>query len=200
MFESTWLAQCPCSGGSGGGIHPLVLLATIAALWWFVQYLSKKGLLTMNKTGKIAIVLALVVFVGVVIAIKQSGSAPPAGQTNQGATGGTEISQSAVDLPRLVDLGAGKCIPCKMMAPILEELKRDYSGRLQVDVIDVWENPGAGQKYGIRVSPTQIFYDASGKELFRHEGFMSKQDILDKCKELGIDFGSRMDVQPLLPE
>lgn len=88
---------------------------------------------------------------------------------------------------RLVDLGAGKCIPCKMMAPILEELKADYAGSMQVDFIDVWKNPDAGGEYGIRVIPTQVFFDASGKELFRHEGFFSKEDILAKWKEFGVE-------------
>jgi thioredoxin 1 len=91
-------------------------------------------------------------------------------------------------LPKLIDLGAGKCIPCKMMAPILEELKKEYQGRLDVVFIDVWENKNEASKYGIQMIPTQIFYDASGKELFRHEGFFAKNDILTKWKELGLDF------------
>ena len=90
-------------------------------------------------------------------------------------------------LPRLVDLGAGTCIPCKMMAPILEELKQEYANRLQVEFIDVWKNPNAGKEYGIRIIPTQIFFGASGKELFRHEGFFSKEDILSKWKQLGVN-------------
>jgi len=90
-------------------------------------------------------------------------------------------------LPRLVDLGAGKCIPCKMMAPILEDLKKTYAGKLDVQFIDVWENPESGKEYGINLIPTQIFYDAEGKELFRHEGFFSKEDILSKLKEFGVE-------------
>jgi len=89
-------------------------------------------------------------------------------------------------LPKLVDLGATKCIPCKMMAPILEELAKEYKGELEVQFIDVWENQKAGQEYGIRAIPTQIFYDAKGKEFFRHEGFFAKEDILAKFKEQGI--------------
>src|SRR5512136_711906 len=77
---------------------------------------------------------------------------------------------SAAKLPRLVDLGADRCIPCKMMAPVLKELKAEYAGRLEVDFIDVWKNPDAGEPYKIKLIPTQIFFDASGKELFRHEG------------------------------
>lgn len=91
-------------------------------------------------------------------------------------------------LPKLVDLGAGKCIPCKMMAPILEELKEEYKDEFDVVFIDVWENEEAGEPYNIRMIPTQIFFDADGRELFRHEGFFSKEDILGKWKELGIEF------------
>jgi len=89
-------------------------------------------------------------------------------------------------LPRLVDLGAGKCIPCKQMKPILAELTRDYADQFTVVFIDVWENREEGAKYGIRMIPTQIFYAAAGKELARHEGFMAKKDILAKWAELGV--------------
>jgi thioredoxin 1 len=89
-------------------------------------------------------------------------------------------------LPRLVDLGAGKCIPCKQMKPVLAELTQEYAGQFEVVFIDVWENKAAGEPYGIRLIPTQIFFAADGKELARHEGFMAKKDILAKWKELGI--------------
>jgi thioredoxin 1 len=72
------------------------------------------------------------------------------------------------------------------MAPILEELRKEYAGILQVDSIDVWKNPEAAKRYDIRIIPTQIFYDATGRELFRHVGFLSKKDILAKWRELGI--------------
>ncbi len=74
-----------------------------------------------------------------------------------------------------------------MMAPILEELKKEYAGKLQVDFIDVWKNPDAGKEYGISLIPVQIFFNADGKELFRHEGFFAKDDILAKWKEFGIN-------------
>ncbi len=93
---------------------------------------------------------------------------------------------STNSMPRLVDVGADKCIPCKMMAPILEELRAEYAGSLEVIFVDVWKKPEEGDKYGVRMIPTQIFYDASGKELYRHLGFMSKEDILKKLQELKI--------------
>ena len=93
-------------------------------------------------------------------------------------------------LPRLVDLGADKCIPCKMMMPVLADLKTNYVGQLEVEFIDVWKNPDAGKTYKISLIPTQIFFDAKGKELFRHEGFFGKADILAKWKELGVELGN----------
>ena len=95
-------------------------------------------------------------------------------------------AEAAKSLPRLLDLGAKKCIPCKQMVPVLEALTTEYAGRLDVVFIDVWENRAASKEYGIRLIPTQIFYDASGKELFRHEGYWSKEAILAKFEELGV--------------
>jgi thioredoxin 1 len=189
-------ANC-CSGGPG--INPVVLLAIVAGIWllisWIRSILKKEGGLNMNKVGKIVIVVVLVAAIAVAIAVKQRHEANTTATINENTvvntneentTPATEVSQMKT-LPRLVDLGAGKCIPCKLMAPILEELKKKYEGRLQVEFIDVWKNPDEAKKYKINIIPTQIFYDASGKELFRHEGFISKEDILGKWKELGIE-------------
>lgn len=92
----------------------------------------------------------------------------------------------AIKLPRIVDVGADKCIPCIRMAPELENLRKEYAGALEVEFVDVWKYPDEARKYGVRGIPTQIFYDASGKERARHLGFISKEDILAKFKELGI--------------
>ncbi len=89
-------------------------------------------------------------------------------------------------LPRLVDLGAKQCIPCKMMAPILQDLMENYADTFETEFIDVWEKPAEADKYGIQTIPTQIFFDATGKEQFRHEGFMSKEDILATWDKLGV--------------
>ena len=151
---------------------------------------------------KLVIVAALAVAVIAAVAFKQkSNTRSASGNVTSGQIALTTAVSNASDnlataappgtistkLPKLLDLGADKCIPCKMMAPILEELKREYAGRLEVEFIDVWKNPEAGQRYGIRMIPTQIFYDADGKELYRHVGFISKEDILSKWKELGVE-------------
>ncbi len=87
---------------------------------------------------------------------------------------------------RFVEVGAESCVPCKMMQPILDELRSEYKGELEVVMADVWKNPDLGKKYGVRSIPTQVIYDSSGEEVFRHMGYWPKEDIDAKLKELGI--------------
>ena len=117
-----------------------------------------------GRTGRIALLLLSLTLITAVPALarKAPKPAPPA---------------AAAVLPRLVDLGATKCIPCKRMAPILEALKVDYAGTVDVQFIDVWQNPQAGTPYGIRLIPTQVFFDRKGRERFRHEGFFAREEI-----------------------
>jgi thioredoxin 1 len=155
----------------------------------------------MKTPLKLAIVAALAVTVVAAVVLKQNQSKAPAETSTVAVTAGTNapaentgdqaVPVANAKLPKLLDLGAGKCIPCKMMAPILEELKKEYAGRMNVEFIDVWVNPDAAKPYGIEVIPTQIFYNADGKELFRHVGFFAKEDILAKWKELGVDVATK---------
>ncbi len=94
--------------------------------------------------------------------------------------------EPAKKLPMLVDLGKGTCIACKKMKPILDELKIEYQGKAIVNVIDIRYDRRAAQRYGIRLIPTQIFFDADGNEVYRHEGFMDKQSIMKKFAEMGV--------------
>jgi len=146
----------------------------------------------MKTPMKILIVAALAVAVVAAVAFKEGKR--PVESKDAAATvttgGASADGASRAPLPRLVDLGAGKCIPCKKMAPILEELKKDYAGRMEVEFIDVWKNPDAGKAYNVEMIPTQIFYDASGKELFRHVGFFGREDILAQWKQLGVDLAA----------
>jgi thioredoxin 1 len=99
------------------------------------------------------------------------------------------VQESQIPVPGLVtmvDLGAKKCVPCKMMAPILDELKTEYADRAAIVFIDVWMNPDAGRRFGIRAIPTQIFFDAEGKEVGRHEGFLDKASIVKELQNLGV--------------
>ena len=87
----------------------------------------------------------------------------------------------------MVDLGAKSCVPCKMMAPILEKLEKDYKGRAAIVFIDVRNDPDLAGRFGIRVIPTQVFYDKQGKEVLRHTGFMSEEAIVTQLKKMGVN-------------
>jgi thioredoxin 1 len=89
--------------------------------------------------------------------------------------------------PRLVEIGTAVCIPCALMKPALDELKSEYAGRLEVEVIDVLLNPGAKTQYNAPLCATQIYIAASGKELYRHVGYSSKKDILANWKTMGVN-------------
>jgi len=89
----------------------------------------------------------------------------------------------------MIDLGAKKCIPCKMMAPIMEKLKSVYKGKASIVFIfiDVWEHRDQAYKFEIRAIPTQIFYDKNGKEVFRHVGFMPEKEIVAQLEKMGVN-------------
>lgn len=165
-----------CSEARG---RPLLLLAMLGTAWLLAFWIGrrKKGGNIVKATWKTGVVVLLAAAVVAVFALKRGdgGSAKP------------ETVGQAKALPRLVDLGSDTCIPCKMMIPVLDQLTKEYTGRLTVQFVNVREKPNEGASYGIKLIPTQIFIDASGKELFRHEGFLSKEDILAKWKELGVD-------------
>jgi len=95
-----------------------------------------------------------------------------------------EIAQSP--LPKLLDFGAGTCIPCKAMAPILKELAEEYKGRVVVKIIEVYQEREMTQANRIRLIPTQIFFDSKNKEVFRHEGFMDKEQIKKVFQKMGV--------------
>ncbi len=185
---------CP-TGGGGDWLPLLVVVAALLAAHTLIQTFKRhKEKPQMKNLKNLAVVAAVVVAIAAVFALKQRQApaqettpAPAAETTAATAASAIPAAETALPLPRLLELGADKCIPCKMMAPILDELRQEFAGQLQVDFIDVWKNPGAGDQYGVRVIPLQIFFAADGKELFRHEGFFAKADILAKWTELGVE-------------
>jgi thioredoxin 1 len=128
-----------------------------------------------KRAGLLVVAVAFLTAFGCSLAAAQSSSIP-------------EVP--AKDMVTMVDIGAKKCIPCKMMAPIMESLEKEYKGRAAIIFIDVWENREQGPKFGIRSIPTQIFYDKVGKEVYRHEGFLSRDSIVAQLEELGIKAGN----------
>ncbi len=147
----------------------------------------------MGRTTRMLVVLAVVAAVVVVLAAKRRPRLPSAGPRSQAAStsGMATTGKGQGGLPRLLDLGSVTCIPCKMMAPILDELRAEHAGTLDVEFVDVRAYPEVGKALDVGIIPTQVFFDASGRELFRHEGFYSKADILAKWQELGVDLSGR---------
>jgi thioredoxin 1 len=124
-----------------------------------------------------AVILTLVALSGVLSAQSLS---------NETTVPSSSITEApSPGLVTMIDLGATECIPCKMMAPILEELKKEYEGRADILFIDVWKNPDQAKKYRIRAIPTQIFFDAAGSEVQRHVGFLDKKGIVEILTKLG---------------
>ena len=142
----------------------------------------------MKTPAKIIIILLVVGAAAAAIVLKGTQSRNAVNSTTAVAVADAVASNIETKLPKLLDLGSNKCIPCKAMAPILEGLKKEYAGQMNVEFIDVWQNEDAGKQYGVEMIPTQIFFDATGKELFRHTGFFGKEDILAKWQELGVTF------------
>jgi thioredoxin 1 len=109
---------------------------------------------------------------------------------------GGPASMTARPLPRLVDLGADYCAPCKVMAPMLAELAAQYKDVLIVERVDVEKDKARTAQFKIKVTPTQIFLGPDGKELFRHEGFMAKDEILVQWEKLGYDLAGQAASSP----
>jgi len=91
-------------------------------------------------------------------------------------------------LVTFVELGSVRCIPCKLMQPVMKDIEKDYAGQVKVVFHDVWTPEGEpfGQTYKIRVIPTQVFLDKEGKEYFRHEGFFPKEELVKILKQKGV--------------
>ena len=72
------------------------------------------------------------------------------------------------------------------MAPILKELSEEYKGRVDIKIIEVYQEREMTQANRVRLIPTQVFYDSKNKEVFRHEGFMDKEAIKKVFDKMGV--------------
>lgn len=145
----------------------------------------------MTRTAKIALIVATTL--AVVAAVVLRPDSPPA------ATPTTAPATVPAHLPRLVEIGSTTCVPCREMAPILKQLAADYAGSLRVESIDVAKTPELAEAFKVQLIPTQVFLDADAKELFRNEGFLPRQAILDKWRTLGVTLQPVADLPPAEP-
>lgn len=88
-----------------------------------------------------------------------------------------------------VELGSVKCVPCKLMQPVMDEIEREYAGQVKVVFHDVWTPEGQpyAEDYGIQAIPTQVFLDSDGKEFHRHTGYYPKEEIVKILKTQGVE-------------
>ena len=86
----------------------------------------------------------------------------------------------------VVDFGSNSCIPCRQLRPILQKIRQDYTGKLEVLIIDIRNNQKLASEYQIQMIPTVVFFDPAGKEVFRHQGFMSEEKVKEQLAKLGV--------------
>jgi thioredoxin 1 len=143
---------------------------------------------------RIVVVAVFIVLLGGIIYMKSRKAArpdrevsPKAAQVKGNApTPSAQVESPKAALPILLDFGRGQCVMCKQVKPVLEELKKELAGKVEVRIVDTGENPEEADKFHIEMIPTQVFLDAKGKEVYRNVGFMPKKDILAKLKEMGV--------------
>lgn len=88
--------------------------------------------------------------------------------------------------PTVAEFGAGFCVPCKRMKPILEELVAEHGDKLDLSFVDVYERRDLAGEYEIVSIPTQIFFDSTGKEVARHVGFWPEENVVAQLQEMGV--------------
>jgi len=88
--------------------------------------------------------------------------------------------------PMVVDFGSNSCIPCRQLRPVLQKVRKDYEGKLEVLIIEIQKNRQLAAEYQIQVMPTVVFIDKAGKEFFRHQGFMSEEKIKEQLAKMGM--------------
>ena len=86
--------------------------------------------------------------------------------------------------PAIYDFGSGRCLNCRKMEKILEAVKGQYSQQVEVRLIYVDRDKDLASRYKIMLIPTQVFVDASGREVFRHLGLFPKDELVKKLQEL----------------
>jgi len=128
--------------------------------------------------------------VAAVLVLKHTRERAPSTSSGRGRedrSGPRAVTEPA--LPRLVDVGLGKCTQCKIMNAVMKRLQAEYPGKLKVEWLDFYEDEAAVKAYDVLEIPAQVFVSPEGKMLWRHEGPMSRESIVAKWAELGYELG-----------
>lgn len=106
-------------------------------------------------------------------------TAQPAGESAK------PVAVAPKSLPRMWDFGSENCIPCKTMMGILTPMMKEFAGKVDVRIVNVYQEQALASQYRIQIIPTQVFMDTTGKELFRHVGVLTRDSILAKLNQFG---------------
>jgi len=108
------------------------------------------------------------------------------------------VAEKTKELPRMWDFGSEQCNPCKTMMAILTPMMKDYDGKVDIRIIDVYKEKELTKQFKIVSIPTQVFIDAAGKELYRHIGVYPRESIEDCFKKFDFPIvaGSSTPTQP----
>ncbi len=86
----------------------------------------------------------------------------------------------------MLELGSVGCIPCEQMKAVMEKLRTNFKGRLEVFFVDVRKDKETARRFGAYAIPTQVFLDKNGKEFHRHIGFYAYEEIEPVLKKVGL--------------
>ena len=99
-------------------------------------------------------------------------------------------------VPVLLEFGRGWCIPCKYMKPILDDMAKLFNGKAMVLTVDMDANKDLVRNFGIRMMPTQVFLMPDGKEFFRNEGTLEREQIVQVFAKMGTQAPPRAGAAP----
>jgi thioredoxin 1 len=112
---------------------------------------------------------------------------PTTPRVNQpGPTSGNFLEALHNGKPTLAEFGSSTCIPCKQMRPILEQLSADYEDKLNVTIVEIYEEREVTRLFQILTIPTQIIFDINGNEVTRHIGVWEREQIEAELAQVGV--------------
>ncbi|MBI5439607.1 MAG: thioredoxin family protein [Deltaproteobacteria bacterium] len=141
-------------------------------------------------TGRSRLVLSLLL-AAVAFALP-AGRLAPAAQTKAPTAGPTDTEAMAQAAPiqtkkvTFLELGSVGCRPCDAMRPVMDSVRQKYGKQVEVTFHDVRKNPRVAEQYRIFLIPTQVFLNAEGREVFRHEGFLALEKVEAVLRQMGV--------------
>lgn len=146
-------------------------------------------LFVQEKVGWVvgALVLVMACLVSVPVNAQAADPNQPPSKTKRLLSAGSRLSENPKPVT-MIELGSVRCVPCKLMQPVMREIELEYGERVKVVFHDVWTAEGRpfADQFHIQGIPTQIFLDRTGKEFFRHTGFFPKAEIIKILQKQGV--------------